>query len=147
VLEVAADEAVGGGAAVQGGGAGVIHDGGAVLLDQGDDPEDPADAGDAIAPVDGLAQGADAGAGAGGPGQEGQRGRRRAGRLIRRGRRIAAGALGSVLDEQLPRGRIEQADLAAVPLDGDGAADPAGRRGVVARSTSTQPSRWTMRVP
>ena len=33
--------------------------------------------------------------------------------------------------EQLAGGRVEQADLAAVPLDGDRAADPAGRRGVV----------------
>ena len=55
-LEVAADEAVGGGAELEGGGAGVVDDGGAVLLGQGEDAEDAADAGLAVAAVDRVAQ-------------------------------------------------------------------------------------------
>jgi hypothetical protein len=36
-----------------------------------------------------------------------------------------------MLAEQLARGRVEQTDLPAVPLDGDGAPDPAGWGGIV----------------
>ena len=130
-LEVAADEAVGRGAALQRRGARVVDDGGAVLLDQGEDPEDPPDAGDAVAAVDRLAQRADPGAGAGGPGQERDGGRRRAARLIRWRDGIAAGALRPVFAEELAGAGVEQAHLAAVPLDGDRPTDPPRRRGVV----------------
>src|SRR5947208_3156911 len=106
VLEVAADEAVGGGAAVQGGGTGVVDDGGPVLLDRGHDAEDPADAGGAVAAVDRVAHGADPRPGAGGPGQERQGGRRGAGGLVHGARRIVARTLGPVLAEQLARGRV-----------------------------------------
>src|SRR5207249_5001687 len=115
VLEIAADEAVGRGATLQGRGARVVDDGGPVLLDEGHDAEDPPDAGDTVAAVDRLAQGTDPGARAGGPGQERHGGRRRAGGLIRRRRGMAARSLRAVLAEQLPRGRVEQADLVAVP--------------------------------
>jgi hypothetical protein len=56
MLEVAADEAIVGDAELQGRGAGLFDDGGAVLLDEGEDAEDPADAEFPITAVDRLAQ-------------------------------------------------------------------------------------------
>jgi hypothetical protein len=81
--------------------------------------------------VGGFAQRGDPGAGTRGPGEEGERGRRRAGRLIGGRDGIAARALGPALAEELPSGRVEQADLAAVPLDGDLTANLPGRAGIV----------------
>lgn len=62
-LEIAAEEAVGGHAELQGGVRGVIHDGGAVLLRERQDALDAADTGRAVVPVDVRAEGADLRAG------------------------------------------------------------------------------------
>jgi hypothetical protein len=146
MLEVAADEAVGGRAALQGGRTGLIDDGGAVGASRGRGRRGPSGPGSPSRPW--LAShSAPTRAGARGPDEEGERGRRRAGRLIGGRDGIAARALGPALAEELPRGRVEQADLAAVPLDGDLTANLPGRGGVVGPDDLDAPSRWTVRVP
>ena len=131
-LEIAADEAVVGDAELQGRGTGVLDDGGAVLLGEGEDAEDPADAELAVAAVDRRAERADMRAGPGRARQQRQRGRRRARRLIGGVDRVAAAARWRRCSRSSgPVRRIEEPDVVLVPLDGDLAAEPAGRRRVV----------------
>src|SRR6266849_7042892 len=104
---------------------------GAVFLDEAEDPEDAADAEFTVAAVDRGAERADVRAGPRGLGQQGHRGGRRPRRPIVGMDRVApARGVASVLAEELPRARIQQADVAGVPLDRDLSAEPAGRRSV-----------------
>ena len=79
----------------------------------------------------GLAEGADVRPGAGGLREERQRRGRGARRLIRGVDRMAPRGVAAVLSKQRARSGMEQADVHAVPLDRDLAAEPARRRGVV----------------
>ena len=130
-LEVAPHEAVVGDLQLQRRGAGVVDGGGAVFLDQGEDPEEAAHAGLPVPAMEGLAERADVGPGAGGLREQRQRGGRGARRPIRGVDRVAPRRLAAVLPQERARGGMEEADVHAVPLDRDVAAEPARRRGVV----------------
>src|SRR2546428_2065941 len=129
-LEIAPDEAVVGDAELQGRAA-VLDGAGAVLLGEGEDAEDPAHAGFTVTTMDRLAQRPDVAARPGRAGQQRQRGRRRALGLIVGVDRVAPAGLAPVLAEEFPGRGIEEPDVVLVPLDGDLAAEPARRRGVV----------------
>jgi hypothetical protein len=52
-----------------------------------------------------------------------------------------------MLAKQLAGLRLQQADVEIIPLHIDAAPNAPGRRAVVGPSTSTQPSRCTVRTP
>src|SRR5207237_1164982 len=75
--------------------------------------------------------GADRRAGAMGRTEERYRLRGRAARAIRLVDPMPAARRAHMLAQELPGGRVEQADVEVVPLHRDAAADPPGRRAVV----------------
>ncbi len=109
-----------------------------MLLHEAEDAEDAADPGLAVAAVDRLAERADVGARAGGLREQRQRGGRGARRPILGVDRVVPGRLAAVLAEERARRGIEEADMDAVPLDRDVAAEPARAAG---RSRRTRPRR------
>jgi hypothetical protein len=60
---------------------------------------------------------------------------------------MPAALLAQVLTQQLAGERIDQPDVRGVPLHSHTASDPTGRRAVIGRLDSTQPSRCTVRSP
>src|SRR5439155_8933478 len=96
-----------------------------------EDPEDAAHSGLAVAAMDRLAERADMGARADGAREQRERVGWGARRPILGVDRVTPGRLPAVLAEERAGGGIEEADVHTVPLDGDLAAEPAGRWGVV----------------
>src|SRR3989441_6419938 len=131
-LEIATDEAVVGDLAGEGGGTGGVDDRGPVFLDEAEDAENATDPRLAVAAVDRGAERADVRAGPRGLSQQGHRGQRGPRRPIGGVNRVApAHGLAAVLAQELACGRIQQADVAGVPLDRDLGAEPTGGRAVV----------------
>ena len=132
-VEVALQEAVDGHAEFERGVGGLFGDGGTLLLAQGEDAEDATDAGVAVVAVDLVTNGGEGGAGALGGGEQGEDLCRGPGGPVPVLYAMPAPRHAQVFAEELAGVRVEQADVGAVPLHVDAAADPAGRRAVVGR--------------
>jgi len=130
-FEVPAEKTIGRHAEVEGRFSGVVDDGRAVFLSEGEHAKHAADPGGPFVLVDGGAHGADVCAGRRCPGEERDRARRRSRRTIIIVKAMPAAGRAQMLAQELSRLGGEQADVLLVPLHLDPLADPAGRGAVV----------------
>ena len=146
-VEIAPHEPIGGEPEFEGGVGGLFDDIGTMLLGEREDAEDAADAGGAVVAVDVVTDGGDGGAGALGGGEQGEGLGRGAGGPVRVRDAMPAPRRAQVLAEELAGSGVEQADVGAVPLHVDVAADPTGRRAVVGRRDLDAAVEGTARRP
>ena len=130
-LEIAAEEAIGRCAGLESSGAGVIGDGDAVFLRQGEDAEQPPDAQLSILAVDMFAYRADMRSGGAGPAQNHLCRLRRARGLVLFADAVPAALLAQVLAQKLAGLWVEQPHAARVPLHRHSPSDISGRRAVI----------------